>query len=181
MPFLNPGRFALPALAVACLLGGCSGAKADNPQVASLRSPDPQSSQPTASGDQRPLIPLDATDEERDALWKVWGDCVTKEGGRGYENPKTLFLYEHQGDPKARKVRAACLSKEPESYEERLKRTDISAFRDNQRQWYKCAKEAGYQLTTPDENGEFGLVTIGANGDFQSPKMEACRKEAFSQ
>jgi hypothetical protein len=185
MPNTTVKRFVVPVLVVVCLLGGCSGAKDDkpggSPQVASLQSPStPSESQETAD-DQRPLIALDATDEEREAAWDVWGDCVKKEGGPGYENPKTVFIKEHQQDAKAKKIRAACLPQEPETVEDRLKRKDISAFRDNQREWYKCAGEAGYQLTTPDENGEFGITEVGPNGDFGSPKMEACRKEAFSR
>jgi hypothetical protein len=92
-----------------------------------------------------------------------------------------LFKYLSEGDAKAKKVEATCHPKEPETYEERQKRTDVSAFRDNQRQWFQCAKKAGYKLTTPDENGEFGITEVGPNGDFASPKMESCRKEAFRE
>lgn len=175
-------RYVLPALAVAGLLGGCSGGgseEADFPRVVSLKSGGPAPSASSAADDQRPLIPLDATDEEREAFGKAWMDCIRKEGGPGYEEPKMIFQYEHDKDPKAKRVRAACLPKEPETYEERQKRTDVAAFRDNQRQWQECARKAGYKLTTPDENGEFGITEIGPNGDFQSPKMENCRKAAF--
>ncbi|MFC7535386.1 hypothetical protein [Actinoplanes sp. GCM10030250] len=185
MPFMNEGRFVVSTLAVVCLLGGCSGAEDDkragSPSVASLQSPDTQASSPSAPDDQRPLLALDVTDEERDALWKVWGECIKKEGGPGYEEPKLVYLYEKQKDPKAQKVRAACLSKEPEKFEERQLRTDVSAFRDNQREFYKCAKEAGYQLTAPDEDGQFGLTEVGPLGDWGSDKMQDCRKAAFSQ
>ena len=81
---------------------------------------------------------------------------------------------------KNREIREKCASKEPETYEERQKRHDLPAFKDNQREWYKCAEKAGYDLTAPDENGEFGLAKVGPNGDAASPKMEACRKQAFT-
>jgi hypothetical protein len=185
MPNSTVNRFVIPALAVVCLLGGCSGAKDDesggSPRVASLQSPStPPKSQETAD-DQRPLIAADATDEERDAAWDVWRACAKKEGGPGYEHVTPMFLKEHQQEAKVKKIRKACEPHEPETFENRLKREDISAFRDNQREWYKCAREAGYKLTKPDENGEFGITEVGPNGDFESPKMEACRKEAFSR
>jgi len=159
-------RHAVAALAIAGLLGGCSAAEADFPRVASIKSPELSASQPAVAGDdQRPLIPLDATTEERDALRNRWRDCLRDKGDPGSEHAT---------------VRAACRPVEPETYEERQKRTDVSAFRDNQRQWYRCAEKAGYRLTKADENGEFGLEEVGPDGDFQSPKMEKCRKEAFT-
>lgn len=185
MPISHLSRLAVPALAIVCLLGGCSTAeektdqRAGSPQVASLRSPDAPASSRGAPDDERPLVPLDATSEDREALWKVWGDCIMKEGD--FDNPKDIFLPENRKDPKTAEVRKTCLPKEPETYEERQKRTDIAAFRDNQREWYKCAQQAGYKLTSADENGEFGITEVGPNGDFGSPTMEACRKEAFSR
>lgn len=189
--FAKARRLAVPALVAGCLLSGCStagtddrgdGPQADSSRVASLQSPDPTSSGPADSvDDKRPLIPIDATNDEIEALRKVWGECVAREGGPGYEDGRSVIWKESQNDPKARKVRAACRSTEPEFFEERQKRTDNAAFRDNQRHWYECAKKAGYRLTTPDENGEFGITEVGPNGDFQSPKMTACRREAFSR
>lgn len=162
------------------LLGGCSGEKAEAPPVATLQSAAaPAASSPAVNDDLRPLVRLDATDEEQTALVKVWSTCVQKEGGPGYEEPKMLFQYLADKDPKAIRVEAACHNKFPESYEERQRRKDIAAFRDNQRQWYRCAQQAGYKLTTPDEDGQFGITEIGPQGDFQSPGMENCRKEAF--
>jgi hypothetical protein len=175
-------RHVVVALAVALSLGGCSGpaGESDAPPVATLQSGAPAAASSTPAGeDARPLVRLDATDEEREALTKVWMDCVRTEGGAGYEEPKLLFKYLFEGDAKAKKVEATCHPKEPETYEDRQRRTDVSAFRDNQRQWFKCAEKAGYKLTKPNEDGEFGITEVGPNGDFGSPKMENCRKEAF--
>jgi hypothetical protein len=175
-------RFALPALVTASLLGGCSGQsepETEAPPVASLRSADPAGSKAGDPDDQRPLVPLDATEEEREALWKVWTDCITETGGPGYENPKMVYKYQSENDPKAERVLATCLPKEPETYEKRQQRTDNAAFRDNQREWYRCAKEAGYQLNPPDETGQFGLAEIGPLGDATSPGYENCRRAAF--
>jgi hypothetical protein len=175
-------RFALPALVTASLIGGCSGPsepETEAPPVASLRSADPAESKAGDPGDQRPLIRLDATDEERDALVKVWEDCIRKTGGAGFEQPKVVFGKEK--DPKVQQVVATCLPKYPETYEERQQRTDNAAFRDNQREWYRCAKEAGYKLNPPDETGEFGLAEIGPLGDFASPKIDKCRQDAFAE
>ena len=90
-----------------------------------------------------------------------------------------IFTPEKKNDPEAAKIRAACLPLEPESYEQRQKRTDVAAFRDNQRQWHQCAKKAGYHLTEPDENGEFGLTEVGPDGDFGSAGIQDCRVAAF--
>lgn len=135
-------RLAVPVLVVGCLLSGCSAARtddrADSSRVASLQSPEPGSSGPAGSADdQRPLIPLDATNDEIEALRKVWVECVAREGGPGYEDGRSVIRKESQNDPKARKVRAACRSTEPEFFEERQKRTDNATFRDNQRHWYQ--------------------------------------------
>ncbi|WFE63687.1 hypothetical protein [Micromonospora sp. WMMD714] len=184
-------RLAVPLLVAGFLLGGCStgdgddrsgGPPADGSGVASLRSPAATTGAPTRSvEDQRPLIRLDATTDEIEALRKVWSECVAREGGPGYPDGRSVIWRESQHDPKAKLVRAACRAQEPEFFEERQKRTDNATFRDNQRQWYECAKKAGYRLTTPDEDGEFGITEVGPNGDFQSPKMTACRREAFSR
>jgi hypothetical protein len=62
-----------------------------------------------------------------------------------------------------------------------MRRTDISAYKDNQYEWYQCAKRAGYKVTAPDpETGQFGLAEVGENGDFGSPTMAACRRQAFT-
>jgi hypothetical protein len=167
-------------MAVVCLLAGCSDDQPavrqfESPQVATLRSEGLKASAPTDADDQRPLVPFDATDEEIEAFRKVWADCVRKEGGPGYEDRRAAW---GKGE-RDKAVRAACLAKEPESFEERQLRTDVAAYEDNQRQWYQCAQKAGYKLTPPQEHGEFGITEVGPNGDFASPRMEACRKDAF--
>ena len=179
--FIRHRHVAAVALVAACLLGGCSEKpsgteKNADPQVASLQSASPKSEATKDVNDERPLLALDATDEDLEALRKPWGKCVREQGGPGYENPRQVNATR---SAKNSAILKACLSKEPETFEERQKRQNLSEFRDNQRQWYKCAQKAGYKLTAPDENGEFGLTAVGPNGDARSPKMEACRKEAF--
>ena len=57
---------------------------------------------------------------------------------------------------------------------------DLTAYRDNQREWYRCAEAAGYELTAPDpDTGQFGLTEIGPNGDAGSPGMLECERRAF--
>ncbi|WP_436532509.1 hypothetical protein [Actinoplanes sp. HUAS TT8] len=172
-------RYTMAALAVAGLAAGCTAAKptpSGAGHVATLQSPDSRTSPAADPADQQPLIRVDASEEERNAMWAIWQQCVKQKGGPEFaENWKLAF----DPTPAAKAVRAACLAKEPETYEQRQKRTDLTAFRDNQRQWYECAKKQGYKVNTPDENGEFGLTEIGPEGDFQSPKIEACRIAAF--
>ena len=172
-------RTVAAVLAVALLLGGCSAAEPEQefPRVTSFRSPAEASAPPS----DRPLVPVDATDDERAAFQETWMACIRKVGGAKYQDPRDLKRFLADKDKNADKVRVACQSKEPETYEERQKRTDVAAFRDNQRQWRECARKAGYKLTAADENGEFGITEVGPNGDFQSEKMENCRKEAFKE
>ena len=180
MSHIKGSRYAAVAVAVVCLLAGCSKEDSgveqfESPQVASLRSDGPKQSAPADVNDQRPLVPLDATDEEHEAMWKPFAACVLEKGGPGYEDPRAVY----RNGAKGKEVRKACQAMEPETYEARQLRKDVSAFEDNQRQWYQCAKKAGYKLTAPQDHYQFGITEVGPNGDFSSPKMEACRKEAF--
>jgi len=173
-------RYAVAALAATCLLGACSEPDPEMPRVASFQSETPAARASAAPGDEGVLVPLDATTEERDAAWNQWNACVIEKGGPSYaKDVRLLSKKDGHGDPAVEKVVAACRSKRPETYEERQKRTDLAAFRDNQRQWYECAKKQGYKVTAADENGEFGITEVGPNGDFQSPKMDKCRQDAF--
>ena len=180
MPYRRASRLVIPVLTAVCLLAGCSDKPADGQQVATLQSTGPATARTGAAEVERPLIGLDTSEREADALWKTWEDCVTKEAKGAYDSPKEVAIKERENDPKAKQIRQTCLPKEPETYEERQKQNDLAAFQDNQRQWYQCAEQAGYKLTAPDENGEFGLTEIGPKGDFRSPGMEKCRKEAFT-
>ncbi|WP_153040161.1 hypothetical protein [Actinoplanes sp. TFC3] len=107
---------------------------------------------------------------------------MTEKGGPGYEQAKVVYLKIKQGDKKAKEVQAACHPVEPETYEDRQLRTDLPAFKDNQREFYKCAQRAGYKLTAPDpETGQFGLTEVGPLGDWGSDKMQECRRESFKE
>jgi hypothetical protein len=175
-------RHIVAAVAIAYLLGGCSGERAADsgrPQVASLSSAGPVASASIDLDDQRPLA---TSDDEISAMYEVWENCVRKEGGPKYqETPKLVFDEERETDPAKRAVWDACYPKLPERFDERLKRTDLTAYKDNQREFYVCAKAAGYKLTAPDpEDGSFGLTEIGPNGDAQSVKWLECERKAFA-
>src|SRR5690349_14355697 len=93
--FLTMVRFAVPALVVGCLLAGCSAAptddRVDGSRVASVQSPTTGATGRADVEDRRPLIPLDATNDEIEALRAAWGRCVAKEGGPGYEDGRSVI------------------------------------------------------------------------------------------
>jgi hypothetical protein len=132
---------------------------------------------------------VDATEEQIKAVGKPWIDCLRKEGVKKPElalelvtqkgaTTKDLGMIGLQGDVAAWK---ACEPRQPESAEQQQLRMSPTEFKDNQREWYRCAQAAGYKLTAPDpETGQFGLTEVGPNGDAHSEKMEDCRRKAFT-
>jgi hypothetical protein len=179
-------RWLALAAASLCLLAGCSDDPGkDEAPVASLGSAGAPAAPSAAAGDvndQRPLVRLDATDEEKARLVDEWAECLTKEGGPGFRDPGTGDFKRALLDSKSKPALAACAAKEPEDYDARQARTNPSAYRDNNREWYQCAKEQGYRLTAPDpDTAEFGLTEIGPNGDFDSPKINQCKRQAFAE
>lgn len=174
------------ALSLLVLLGGCSGAEdrpgaeAGAPQVASLRS-DPAPSSAPAVRNQRPIVPIDATEEDLKKLALPWAACLHEENPSVYTGGPDTYLSLYKGVDQTEPAVKACLPKQPEFFDEHLLRTDPSAFKDNQREWYRCAQAAGYKLTAPDpDTGQFGITEVGPNGDFGSEKMQECRRQAFA-
>lgn len=181
-------RLAVVTAGLTVLLGGCSGGSenTDAPPVATLQSAAAPAG--TSTADQRVVYPMDATEEQIVAMAKPWADCLDKEGVKKPDEAIGLILKEvtvddlgligAQQDVAAWK---ACEALQPESLEQHQMRTDPTEFKDNQREWYRCAQAAGYKLTAPDpENGRFGLTEIGPNGDAGSEKMQECRRQAFA-
>ncbi|MCO8273878.1 hypothetical protein M1L60_25095 [Actinoplanes sp. TRM 88003] len=182
-------RSALLTVALVLALAGCAGGAGEKeaPPVATLRSAAaPASGQP--AGGERPVYPMDATPDQVEAMAKPWADCLRK---KGVKKPgealgllqkggtaEDLKLIGSQGDADAWK---ACEAKQPESFEQHQLRTSPTEFKDNQREWYRCAQAAGYKLTAPDPvTGQFGITEVGPNGDFGSEKMQECRRQAFA-
>ena len=117
-------------------------------------------------------------------MTKPWEDCLVKEGGPDYRGSGESLIMKGgviADDAASEAVYKACEAQQPETYEEHQQRTNLTEFKDNQREWYLCAKEAGHALTPPDpETGEFGITEVGPNGDFGSPKMQDCKRKAFA-
>lgn len=169
------------AVAAVSLMTGCSGDESEAPEVATLASAAaPAASAPAAADDQRPLIRLDATDEERTRMYQAWSDCLVKEGGPEYEGQQVLKGEMPKG-PNVKAVVAACVTKHPEEFQARFERQDPTGFKDANRRFYKCAQGKGYKLTAPDpENGRFGLTEIGPQGDWGSAGIRECEREAYA-
>ena len=172
------------AVAAMVLMTGCSDSKDEAPRVATLASTGaaaPAASAGADANDQRPLVRLDASPEEVDALYKTWAACLVKEGGPKYSDYRFYAKGDVPDDPSARKVVGACLGKQPERFVDRYKRQDMSGFKDANRRMYKCAKEKGYKLTAPDpETGQFGLTEITSLGDWGSEGIKECERQAYA-
>lgn len=165
---------------IAGLLAGCSGSGTEAPPVATLQS---QAAPVSAAADRRPVFPFDATDEEKADMSRSWEKCMVENAGPKYQGSAEVLIVKGGLIPDDEKGKAAlrtCLPLQPEAFDEHQLRVDRTAFKDNQREWYLCAKAAGYKLTPPDpDTGQFGLTEIGPNGDVSSPKFEECRRKAF--
>jgi hypothetical protein len=173
-------RLSRLTLVLAVLVGGCSSGKTETPAVATLQSPAAVASRPV---DQRPVFPIDATDDDKLAMAKPWVDCLVENAGPRYRDSAAELIMKGgilTDDAKGRAAVQTCLPQQPETYAEHQRRTDLTAFKDNQREWYRCAEAAGYRLTAPDpDTGQFGLTEIGPDGDYGSPKMQECERKAF--
>jgi hypothetical protein len=188
-----PGMLRLsPRISVLALLVGmtaaCSGSgggtDAAEPTVAAIAGTRPASTDSAAPEDvnaRRPFIRHDASEQEITALYTAWTECLIANGAkRGASLKETLVQAERPKDAKAKKMSKACRVKQPESWDEREERTNPSLFKEHNLKMYRCAQKKGYKLTTPDEQtGQFGLTKITALGDFGSPGIVACEKEAF--
>jgi hypothetical protein len=180
-----PRSLCVLALGVVFLVG-CSGPTpiddAGETGVASVATASATASaSAVAVDDRRPLIRFDTSEDEKTRLFQAWTHCLVTEGGSQWSEPKRVMNAPGAAtDPKNTAVLAACRAHEPEDEDVREARTDPAAYREHNREWYRCAKAKGYALTTPDpDTGEFGLTRVGPNGDFGSAKITACKVKAF--
>jgi len=176
----------LAMLSTVCFVAaGCSSAPAAAPpRTATLHSDGavPASAEADPE-DLRPLIRIDTSPAEHDRLFQVYFDCLTAAYGKTGEYTKKWAVdNEIAQDPKFARAKATCHAKQPEEWQERLKREDPADFKAKQYDFYKCAKDKGYRLTAmDDETGEFGLTEIGPNGDWGSPGIQDCERQAFTR
>ncbi|BEL05896.1 hypothetical protein Q0Z83_040870 [Actinoplanes sichuanensis] len=173
--------------ALVLLSAGCSADTESGSRVATLQTGPSTTAAPsdTAAAADRPVIPADATAAEIQAMARVWEDCLVDNGGPSYRGQATLMLQKGitMADVEANQKETfeACESKHPEAFEDNQKRADPAEFKDNMREWYQCAKDAGYDVRIENrDTNEFGLGKIGPLGDAGSEKMMQCKKEAFS-
>ena len=171
-------------VAAMSMMTGCSDSGDDgaSSRVATLASADaPKAAASADVDDQRPLVRLDATDEDREAMYKTWADCMVEKGGPRYKDYRFYAKGDVPNDPSAKDVLAACISLQPEGFIERYKRQDLSGFKDANRRMYKCAQDKGYKLTAPDpETGQFGLTEITSLGDRGSEGIRECERQAYA-
>jgi hypothetical protein len=146
----------LLALTVAVLaLAACSdsGSKAeDKPAVATLHSAGPKSTPSGNVEDQRPLVRLDASQEESMRLRVPWLECLRDGGVPGLDVGGRYWKpTEEEGGPH-NAVYKACRPKEPELEIQRLKRNNNGEYMDRYRAFLKCMRDAGVDVS-PDGDG----------------------------
>jgi len=178
---------AITAAVSLTLVAGCSGAaKTDSSPgaqgttgVASIQKPSAAASA-TAVAAERPLIRLDASDEEITRLRGVYLDCLLANGfprqgvkGRnGYPSDLDDFGLSAKvlGD-----IKKNCASKEPEMAMARAKRLD-PAYADHLDANIKCLNDHGVKTVVQD--GGPGLVD-GLPSESKAHWLDDCEQEAF--
>jgi hypothetical protein len=173
----------LAGMTAACS-GDGGGTAAVEPTVAAIAGTRPASTSSAASDDvdsRRPFIRHDASEQEKSALYAEWSECLKENGAKKSASQKEIMVQASRPqNAQAKKMAKACREKQPEAWDEREERTDPTLFKEHNLKMYRCAKAKGYKLTSPDEKtGQFGLTKITALGDFESPGILACQKEAF--
>jgi len=179
---------AITAAVSLTLVAGCSGAaKTDSSPgaqgttgVASIQKPSAAASA-TAVAAERPLIRLDASDEEITRLRGVYLDCLLANGfprqgvkGRnGYPSDLDDFGLSAKvlGD-----IKKNCASKEPEMAMARAKRLD-PAYADHLDANIKCLNDHGVKAVVQD--GGPALVD-GLPSESKGHWLDDCEKEAFA-
>jgi hypothetical protein len=173
------------------LLTGCGGTAASGGNAASTRndkgpvvasiaaSPtDPAGSAapaPSASPSaERPLIRRDTSPEERDRLMLVYSTCLKD---HGVAMAGGLKWYLDPNKPSDQAAQAACASKQPEDYKDRLARTD-PRYADYQRAWIQCMKSKGLKVTAKGTMFEIDDSQAAASGT--SKIIDECEAVAFA-
>src|SRR3954471_14462740 len=91
-------RAKIVTLTVLVLLGGCAGGgdEADAPEVASLQSKAAPGATSAAAERQRPIVPMDATEDDVKAFTQPWIACLVKQGAIE-KNDDTMWQLYYKG------------------------------------------------------------------------------------
>jgi len=176
----RPTRYLVGVLAVILtgVLGGCSGGSDDSPgsaaaSVASIPRSG-ASSAPAAAATvaaERPLIRIDTSVEEAERLYNLYVECLTAHGV-----PSKAQRVQNQDDREFKPAFAACAAKEPEDYQDRLKREDPAAFKDRQRVQIQCMRAHGLAIEM-NAGGLWGYTNPAR--DMGSAWDNKCEHQAF--
>jgi len=174
------------------LVAGCGGAKTDSSSgaqsttgVASIQKPSAAPSVQAVSVD-RPLIRLDASDEEIARLRDAFANCLLTNGlpkkvvMKGGDTIDPADIPDFWGVDLSAKVRADikknCASKQPEMASDRAKRLD-PAYADHLEAEIKCLNDHGIKAVL--EDGGLALVD-GMPSGSKDHWMKDCEQEGFA-
>jgi hypothetical protein len=174
--------WAIPVTTSALVLAGCSGGSSTGGASggpASVASIPNQKSSPSTAPPQaeRPLVRMDTSPTEEERLVNLWLKCLDQHGSpkkRDLQRRKPTAAEQARADA----AEAACASKEPEYYTDRLKRTDPAAYADSTRKKVRCMKSHGLKIEV-DPDGTWGYTDPAR--DMGSPFVDECERKAFAQ
>src|SRR4051794_25966935 len=128
-PRMRLSRFVLAATVLAGPVAGCSPGTDAPPRVATLQTGAAPVTSSSAATDRRPIFPLDATDDDKQAMSRAWENCLVQAGGPSYRGAAELLIGKGAVDadsPARAAVIARCADQQPETFEDHQERTDLT-------------------------------------------------------
>lgn len=173
---------AVTALAGTLLLGACGGGAdqskdEESTGVASVTGPTKGTGEKPAKQVERPLVRPDSSDEEQLRVWRVYYDCMAKQGVEVGKNKEGDLsgIKDRDKDPKFPAGQKKCGHLEPETPSWRSAREDPD-FRNKADKWVKCMRSHGAVATVGDD-GMFALddATVHVGLEWS----DKCEAEVF--
>ncbi|MEU4241792.1 hypothetical protein [Actinoplanes sp. NPDC026619] len=173
----------LTTVAGLSFLAGCGDHQDASPGVASIARPSAAAPSAAAAPSERPLIRLDASEEEKTRLQDVYIDCLWANGfpkqgalkGRNGGYPGDLEDFD-LAPAVLDKIKTACGPKEPELPLQRAKRLDPK-YADHLEANVKCLNEHGLKAVI--ENDGPALVN-GLPSQSDGHWLDDCEQQAFA-
>jgi hypothetical protein len=173
------------------LVAGCGAAKTDTssgaqdtPGVASIQKPS-AAAPAKAVAAERPLIRLDASDEEIQRVSDVFANCLltnglpkpaVMKGGYTIDPANISDVWGPLSDKVRADLKKNCASKQPELARDRAKRLD-PAYADHMASFVKCLKDHDIKAVLRD--GELSSIDVMPSGS-KAHWMQDCEQEGFA-
>src|SRR5690349_18677160 len=152
--------------------------------VASIQKPSAAASAKAVAAE-RPLIRLDASDEEVERVSDVFANCLltnglpeaaVMKGGYTIDPANISDAWGPLSDKVRADLRKNCASKQPELARDRARRLD-PAYADHLEAFVKCLKDHGIKAVL--QNGELSSIDVMPSGS-KAHWMQDCEQEGFA-